>query len=528
MYRIELGPDDVGVFRSLDEMVTAIKSGVITPKARIYHQATDKWLPIEFHPHYRKALEMAASAVAPAQNASPASPSPAPVIPGASGPVLTAAAASGVALVVEESEPEPFAGATGAAPDHAFVELHTLGDAAAHDADSLEIPQDVEAGAPSVAHIPLLRLSISAGRPRRPFLIALSGMALVFSTNMGLEAAPPPWGLHLAIPGVAHFGGEHASNADAAAAAPAQPSVAQPAPTGVPSFGTNSAFAAASVGAGSKISMSAAAAMAAAARAEAARIALAPDRGLAASTAAAARGATRAGISSDSAAKIPTPTADTSGIAPAPTATIAAGAVHHPGSGSERMSPSVLVTHYQAAYAAARAELDMGLRTAGFADLFAPSRLQSAEEVRAARLSVGTAAAYITKYRRREAEIEAAYADSSAALGRELNWTNNQVKVWENRKARRESPEMAKLTASLLASLDSVYGILAAHPGAYSLGGGTLTFDDSAAARAYAELRPSLDRSAVGGADSADGAPTTAGRVFRAIGPSPLPKSAGD
>src|SRR5688572_17398966 len=60
MYRIELGPDDIGVFRSIEEMATAIKTGVLTPKARIFHSASDKWLPIEFHPHYKKAREMAA------------------------------------------------------------------------------------------------------------------------------------------------------------------------------------------------------------------------------------------------------------------------------------------------------------------------------------------------------------------------------------------------------------------------------------------------------------------------------------
>ena len=66
MYRIEFEPGDVGVFRSVEELATAIKSGVITPRARIFHQASDKWLPIEFHPHYRKALEMVASGAVPA------------------------------------------------------------------------------------------------------------------------------------------------------------------------------------------------------------------------------------------------------------------------------------------------------------------------------------------------------------------------------------------------------------------------------------------------------------------------------
>ncbi|HTK41115.1 MAG TPA: hypothetical protein VL287_05940, partial [Gemmatimonadales bacterium] len=73
MYRIEFEPGDVGVFRSVEEVATAIKSGVITTRARIYHQATDKWLPIEFHPHYRKALEMVASGNIPTSTSSASS-----------------------------------------------------------------------------------------------------------------------------------------------------------------------------------------------------------------------------------------------------------------------------------------------------------------------------------------------------------------------------------------------------------------------------------------------------------------------
>jgi len=58
MYRIELTPGEVTVFRTIDELATGVRNGLITPKARIYHNASDKWLPIEFHPHYKQALEI--------------------------------------------------------------------------------------------------------------------------------------------------------------------------------------------------------------------------------------------------------------------------------------------------------------------------------------------------------------------------------------------------------------------------------------------------------------------------------------
>jgi hypothetical protein len=58
MYRIELSPGEETVFRSIEELAVAIKRGIVTSRARIYHNASSKWLPIQFHPHYRTALEM--------------------------------------------------------------------------------------------------------------------------------------------------------------------------------------------------------------------------------------------------------------------------------------------------------------------------------------------------------------------------------------------------------------------------------------------------------------------------------------
>ena len=61
MYRIELTPGEVTVFRTIEELATGVRNGLITPKARIYHGASDKWLPIEFHPHYKQALDLNAA-----------------------------------------------------------------------------------------------------------------------------------------------------------------------------------------------------------------------------------------------------------------------------------------------------------------------------------------------------------------------------------------------------------------------------------------------------------------------------------
>ena len=64
MYRIELSPGEETVFRSIEELAVAIKRGVITPRAHIWHNASSRWLPIQFHPHYKLAVSMELSQAA--------------------------------------------------------------------------------------------------------------------------------------------------------------------------------------------------------------------------------------------------------------------------------------------------------------------------------------------------------------------------------------------------------------------------------------------------------------------------------
>lgn len=58
MYRIELSPGEEAAIRSIEELAVAIRRGVVTSKARIWHNASNKWLPIQFHPHYKTAATM--------------------------------------------------------------------------------------------------------------------------------------------------------------------------------------------------------------------------------------------------------------------------------------------------------------------------------------------------------------------------------------------------------------------------------------------------------------------------------------
>jgi hypothetical protein len=86
MYRIELSPGEETVFRTIEELATGVRNGVISQRARIYHHASQKCLPIEFHPHYKKALELLGSKTSPSAMAQPvpvgagSAPLPAPIL----------------------------------------------------------------------------------------------------------------------------------------------------------------------------------------------------------------------------------------------------------------------------------------------------------------------------------------------------------------------------------------------------------------------------------------------------------------
>ena len=58
MYRIELSPGEETAFRTIEELAVAIRRGVVTTRARVWHNSSGKWLPIQVHPHYKAAAAM--------------------------------------------------------------------------------------------------------------------------------------------------------------------------------------------------------------------------------------------------------------------------------------------------------------------------------------------------------------------------------------------------------------------------------------------------------------------------------------
>ena len=54
MFVVEPGSGKNKGYSSARELGAAIRRGELGPRARIYHRATDRWLPITVHPEYRK------------------------------------------------------------------------------------------------------------------------------------------------------------------------------------------------------------------------------------------------------------------------------------------------------------------------------------------------------------------------------------------------------------------------------------------------------------------------------------------
>lgn len=53
MYRIRLTTGEEAVFRTVEELALAVRSGVVSPKAEVFHKTANRWLPVELHPDYQ-------------------------------------------------------------------------------------------------------------------------------------------------------------------------------------------------------------------------------------------------------------------------------------------------------------------------------------------------------------------------------------------------------------------------------------------------------------------------------------------
>lgn len=184
-----------------------------------------------------------------------------------------------------------------------------------------------------------------------------------------------------------------------------------------------------------------------------------------------------------------------------------------------------LLSGYEAASDEASARLESGMRVVRLNRLFAPARLSPSGGVTDTRLSLAGAANFMRVYRQQQAAIEKAYQDSVTLLSKLHGWTPKDLRQWNARSLRQETPTLELIGGSLLAAIDSILGVLDAQAGAYKVGGTAIAFEDPAASQAYGALRrrikEQVDASvAAGGATS----PGPTGLLLQAIGTSALPR----
>lgn len=192
MYRIEIKPGEESVFRTIEELAIGIRNGLITSRARIYHNASQKWLPIEFHPHYKKALEMPAATSGERPAVGVASPrasahAPAPARAPVAAPALAPAPAPvAVALPV----PVAAGAGRGSSPGLVFVEA----EAPEIDLGVADVPVFDSAVPSPVRELPHITYSESArasARRPRPLHLGVAAAVLMVGAYVAVSAALP-------------------------------------------------------------------------------------------------------------------------------------------------------------------------------------------------------------------------------------------------------------------------------------------------------------------------------------------------
>jgi hypothetical protein len=183
-----------------------------------------------------------------------------------------------------------------------------------------------------------------------------------------------------------------------------------------------------------------------------------------------------------------------------------------------------LVQRWSAAHDAARERLESGMRVARLSQLFSAGRLNPGGGVTETRMSLAGVANFVRVYRQQQAVIDREYQDSFTVAAKTQGWTPAAVRVWHARGTLKEAPALAGLTSSLLEDIDSLFGVLDAQSGTYTLTKNTIKFEDAGAAREFAALRTRII-TAVDSAKAAGGweLPGPMTYLLQAIGTTRLP-----
>jgi hypothetical protein len=184
-----------------------------------------------------------------------------------------------------------------------------------------------------------------------------------------------------------------------------------------------------------------------------------------------------------------------------------------------------LLSGYEGASDEVSARLAVGMRVARLNRLFGAARLTPGGGVTDTRLSLAGLANFIRIYRQQQAAVERAYQDSLTMLSKLHGWTPKDLREWNSRPSRQETPTLELISGALLAAVDSILGVLDAQAGAYKIRGTAIAFEDPAATQAYSVLRSRI-KEQIDAAVAAGGAisPGPTGLLLQAIGTSALPR----
>ena len=576
MYRIRLASGEEQTYRSIQELTAGVQRGDVASSASIYHQRTDRWLPIESHPHYRMAREGAAPSVSaagadaspvvaastrlrfqrPANPVSPSAVRPTPppaqkpdsgdleelnrllllIDPASNGdqtpalpagePIVDAASAE----AVEESAPEP-------EPEEPrdFEPLKPLDELTPVAASDPDAPGESEEPAVAEPDLPVpVRIEPMPPMPSAQTIEVMHDImppAAVKPVEQLFRAPSPAPVVEAAVvppPPREEF----------AAPAPFPPSAPSPVSierrrmprqlkpalliaVGIAVIVGPLAYRARAPRTNDGV-VDVASATASTGQQPTVGFPLppAPESVAIQSARQASLDSTAAADSAAAAQVLPSaPQVSFNGtgsvsVASSPNATRHGGVV----------DGTALARGYAQAYQAARQELNARMDESGLVRLFGQTQLSTADGLAGARRGLDVAEGAIRQYRTREAGIERAYQDSAKALERS-GASQVELRGWMTRPNLRETQEAASESGLFLKQVDGVLALLQAQRGHYQITGETIRFDDPAARASYGELRGWITRRTEYWADQSPSAvPPTVKPILDGIGLTRLPR----
>lgn len=149
----------------------------------------------------------------------------------------------------------------------------------------------------------------------------------------------------------------------------------------------------------------------------------------------------------------------------------------------------VVRLRYLSAQSRALGQYESGLEASGFADMFDPAKLSTADRRNEAFDAVDAGRSALRDFRRRQAAIDFAYTDSmrqAMPAGADTPDFRTFGPIL------RESPAQATLTDSLVGAVAEIYGMLVSETGGYTFRGGMLVWKDADNAQRYQTLQEQL------------------------------------